>query len=142
MWVVGQQIGALSCTGLGYWVVFDAMGVAVSRVVPGWLAMRSDAKTKVRRPYGCVFSFYPVRSVTLMGDGRNARVETVLMFAQAVYLMFASVYVCKEAVEHLLLSWGAHGHGHGHGGGSTGSAVHAGAEAHHHHLAEEGGNNG
>ena len=45
---------------------------------------------------------------------RNGRVETVLMFAQAVYLMFSSVYVCKETVEHLLLSSGE-GHHHHHG---------------------------
>lgn len=31
---------------------------------------------------------------------------TVFIFAQAVYLMFASVYVCKETVEHVLLSMG------------------------------------
>jgi len=42
------------------------------------------------------------------------------MFAQAVYLMFASVYVCKETIEHLLLS----------SGGSGGEAGHH----HHHHL--------
>jgi hypothetical protein len=117
MWIAGQQIGALGCTGLGYWVVFDALGVAISRVVPGWLASSRDARTKIQRPYG------------------NARVETVLMFAQAVYLMFASVYVCKEAVEHLLLSFGeGAGHGHGHG---SGGAMHAGAEGHHHHFAED-----
>lgn len=47
---------------------------------------------------------------------RNGRVETVLMFAQAVYLMFSSVYVCKETVEHLLLSsGGGEGHHHHHG---------------------------
>lgn len=47
---------------------------------------------------------------------RNGRVETVLMFAQAVYLMFSSVYVCKETVEHLLLSsGGGDGHHHHHG---------------------------
>lgn len=28
------------------------------------------------------------------------------MFAQSVYLIFASVYMCKETVEHLLLSAG------------------------------------
>ena len=36
------------------------------------------------------------------------------MFAQAVYLMFSSVYVCKESVEHVLLSSGE-GHHHHHG---------------------------
>jgi hypothetical protein len=50
------------------------------------------------------------------GAGRNARIETVLMFAQAVYLMFSSVYVCKETVEHLLLSASSgEGHHHHHG---------------------------
>ena len=47
---------------------------------------------------------------------RNAPVETVWMFAQVVYLMFSSVYVCKETVEHLLLSNGSEaGHHHHHG---------------------------
>jgi hypothetical protein len=40
------------------------------------------------------------------------------MFAQVVYLMFSSVYVCKETVEHLLLS----------NGGEAG---------HHHHFGDE-----
>jgi hypothetical protein len=43
---------------------------------------------------------------------RNSRVETVLMFTQSVYLVFASVYVCKETLEHLLLSVGEGHHHH------------------------------
>ncbi|TFK31614.1 hypothetical protein BDQ12DRAFT_739896 [Crucibulum laeve] len=107
LWVRGQQVGSLSVTGLGYWIVFDAFGVGLSKVVPGWLAsagtLGEKEKEKMRRPYG------------------NGRVETVFMFAQTVYLMFSSVYVCKETVEHLLLSAGG-GEGH-----------------HHHHGDEEGG---
>lgn len=38
--------------------------------------------------------------------------ETVVAFAQSVYLIFASVYVCKETVEHLLLSSGEGHHHH------------------------------
>jgi hypothetical protein len=53
------------------------------------------------------------------------------MFAQSVYLVFSSVYVCKETVEHMLLTAGG-GVGHGHGNGA-----HAGAEGHHHHGAGE-----
>jgi hypothetical protein len=34
------------------------------------------------------------------------------MFAQVVYLGFSSVYVCKETVEHLLLSAGGGHHHH------------------------------
>ena len=47
-------------------------------------------------------------------DGRNARVETLMIYAQSIYLIFASVYVCKETVEHLLL---ASGEGHHHHAG-------------------------
>ena len=53
LWITGQQVGSLSCTGLGYWVVFDAFGVALGHILPNYLArvsMRSDS----RRPYGCV----------------------------------------------------------------------------------------
>lgn len=42
---------------------------------------------------------------------RNARLETLAVFAQSIYLIFTSVYVSKEAVEHMLLS---HGEGHHH----------------------------
>lgn len=52
LWVVGQQVGSLACTGLGYWVVFDAIGVGIGRVLPSWLAQKQDKK--IRRPYGCV----------------------------------------------------------------------------------------
>ncbi|KAF7798184.1 hypothetical protein EIP86_009401 [Pleurotus ostreatoroseus] len=54
LWVVGQQIGSLSCTGLGYWVVFDAFGVALGRVLPGYLA-KPDTQGGMRRPYGIAF---------------------------------------------------------------------------------------
>lgn len=47
----------------------------------------------------------------------SARYGTSLLFAQCVYLMFAGVYVAKEAVEHMLLSAGGNAHGHRHGGG-------------------------
>ncbi|KAF8064852.1 hypothetical protein FPV67DRAFT_1419729 [Lyophyllum atratum] len=110
LWVSGQQIGSLSTTGLGYWVVFDAFGVGLGGVVPRWLQGQGPntdggKKSSIRRSYG------------------NAPVQTVLMFAQAVYLMFSSVYVCKETVEHLLLSAG------GNGGGAEGG--------HHHHRGDE-----
>ena len=49
---------------------------------------------------------------------RDAPIETVLLFAQVVYLMFSSVYVCKETVEHILLSAGSE-------------------EGHHHHFGDE-----
>ncbi|EJF61727.1 PAP2-domain-containing protein [Dichomitus squalens LYAD-421 SS1] len=93
LWITGQQVGSLACTGLGYWVVFDAFGVALGHVLPNYLT-RPSMQTETRRPYG------------------NARVETVMAFAQSVYLIFTSVYVCKETVEHLLLSSGEGHHHH------------------------------
>ncbi|OJT05934.1 hypothetical protein TRAPUB_3224 [Trametes pubescens] len=95
LWITGQQVGSLSCTGLGYWVVFDAIGVALGHILPNYLA-RPDMRAETRRPYG------------------NARIETVMTFAQSVYLIFTSVYVCKETLEHILLSSGE-GHHHHHG---------------------------
>lgn len=59
----------------------------------------------------CVHKFYFLYFVESMD--RNGRLKTVLMFAQAVYLLFAAVYVCKETVEHILLSLGE-GNGEGH----------------------------
>lgn len=52
LWVTGQQVGSLSCTGLGYWVVFDSFGVALTGVVPGWLASGLKREESLRRPYG------------------------------------------------------------------------------------------
>ncbi|KAI0043057.1 hypothetical protein FA95DRAFT_1499203 [Auriscalpium vulgare] len=93
LWVSGQQVGSLACTGLGYWAVFDALGVAVARVLPAYLR-KPTSQSRSRRPYG------------------NKRVETVALFTQAVYLMFSAVYVFKETVEHLLLSAGEGHHHH------------------------------
>lgn len=57
VWVTGQRTGSLSCTGLGYWVVFDSFGVALSRIVPGYLA-RDSMQSRNRRTYGYAsFSF-------------------------------------------------------------------------------------
>uniref|UniRef100_A0A0W0F0L4 Cation efflux protein transmembrane domain-containing protein n=1 Tax=Moniliophthora roreri TaxID=221103 RepID=A0A0W0F0L4_MONRR len=105
LWVSGQQNGSLSATGLGYWVVYDAFGIGVERVLPGYLSRQKQTGTK-RRYYG------------------DARIETVMQFAQSVYLMFAAVYICKETVEHVLLSAGS---------SSSGVGEH---EGHHHHHAD------
>ncbi|EKM78211.1 hypothetical protein AGABI1DRAFT_121370 [Agaricus bisporus var. burnettii JB137-S8] len=101
LWVCGQRIGSLSCTGIGYWVVFDSLGVGISKVFPPWLNSKKDTlrnarekeRAMLKRPYG------------------QKRVLTVFMFAQVVYLLFAAVYVCKETIEHVLL---AAGNGHHH----------------------------
>ncbi|KAK7049399.1 hypothetical protein VNI00_006000 [Paramarasmius palmivorus] len=102
LWVSGQQNGSLAATGLGYWVVYDAFGVSVEHVLPGYLSRQEQVSPR-KRYYG------------------NARIETVLQFSQSVYLMFAAVYICKETVEHVLLSAG------------PASGEH---EGHHHHHAD------
>lgn len=70
LWVSGQQAGSLACTGLGYWVVFDSIGLALSRNFDfglGSVVNRLDGRATanpmetdkgreaIRRPYGYVF---------------------------------------------------------------------------------------
>ncbi|KAG6810098.1 hypothetical protein H0H92_013288 [Tricholoma furcatifolium] len=102
LWVAGQSIGSLSVTGLGYWVVFDAFGVGLGDVLRRFVAPTSKGAW-----YG------PSPS------------KTVLLFGQAVYLLFSSVYICKETVEHLLLS------------ASPASTAGSGGDGHHHHHGDE-----
>jgi hypothetical protein len=52
LWITGQGIGSLACIGLGYWVVFDAIGVVVNKILPAYLH-RPVPKARVRRPFGC-----------------------------------------------------------------------------------------
>jgi hypothetical protein len=60
LWVCGQRTGSLSCTGIGYWVVFDSFGVGVGSVLPGWLNSKDDElmntrereREALKRPYG------------------------------------------------------------------------------------------
>jgi len=51
-----------------------------------------------------------------MGICRPQRMEVVRLFAQAVYLLFLAVYICKKTVEHLLLT---------------------SSDSHHHHRTDE-----
>ena len=47
MWVTGQQVGSLSVTGVGYWVVFDSFGAWM-----GGVRTRLGSPKGLRRPYG------------------------------------------------------------------------------------------
>lgn len=66
LWVVGQQVGSLSCTGLGYLVVSDAFGVGLARVLPGYLA-RPSSGSGMNRPYGWVL-LLATSQTTLTGN--------------------------------------------------------------------------
>ncbi|BEJ11492.1 hypothetical protein CspHIS471_0109140 [Cutaneotrichosporon sp. HIS471] len=101
LWVEGQMSGWRCLTAAGYLVVFDAMGMGVN------LFARTDRLgwRSLRRPYG------------------PSRVTSLLCFSQSVFLIFAAVYIAKEALEQVVLGAGAHdhaggsshGHGHSHG---------------------------
>ena len=52
MWIIGQSVGSLACTGLGYWVVFDAIGVVVTTILPVYFR-QPVLKGPIRRPFGC-----------------------------------------------------------------------------------------
>lgn len=42
LWTRGQSIGSLACTGLGYWVVFDALGVAGPVIIARQMRAKTD----------------------------------------------------------------------------------------------------
>jgi hypothetical protein len=94
VWVEGQKCGSLSAAGFGYWVVFDAFGVILAKVLPRLLARNSSQGSS--RSYG------------------NARMESLALFAQSIYLVFTSIYICKETVEHVLLTANEAGETHHH----------------------------
>ena len=70
----GQQAGSLACTDLGYWVVFDSIGLALNcdfdfglvsiasrlgrrgTVNQNNLLVNNRDREAIRRPYGYVFS--------------------------------------------------------------------------------------
>ncbi|WFD36629.1 hypothetical protein MCUN1_003514 [Malassezia cuniculi] len=96
LWVYGQMRDSLALIGLGFLVVFDALGVlslvSSYALEAAWLSSVDSARVSdsppgaLRRPYG-------VR-----------RAETLMYFAELVYLVFAGMYMCKENMEHALLA--------------------------------------
>ncbi|CBQ71297.1 conserved hypothetical protein [Sporisorium reilianum SRZ2] len=100
LWMAGQEVDSLSATGLGYLVVFDAMGIlssAISDWALEWEQHASDLRRRSGKPEGA----------TLKRPYGMHRVSTLLHFVQTIYLLFASVYVLKESVEHALLEGGS-----------------------------------
>ncbi|WWC72408.1 uncharacterized protein I206_106370 [Kwoniella pini CBS 10737] len=96
LWVEGQMSGWRCLAGVGYLVVFDAIGIAVEMVARN----EGSGYNTIRRPYG------------------PSRYMSLLYFTQSLFLVFAAVYIAKEAIEQVILGAGAHDHsggGHGHG---------------------------
>lgn len=90
IWISGQTNDLISVTGLGYLVVFDALG-SWNEVLAQWISFaKRDADSKIDRHN--VATSYAAH-----------RVPTLLNFVQTIYLLFAAVYLCKESVEHVLL---------------------------------------
>jgi hypothetical protein len=99
LWIRGQSGESLSVTGLGYLIVFDSISALFTLLTERELTQSMGQS--LRNSYG------------------NARIGVAWNFAQSVYLIFSSVYVLKEAVEHVLLMHGPmdeDSHGAGHGG--------------------------
>lgn len=108
LWMAGQEVDSLSATGLGYLVVFDAMGILSSAMADWaleWEQHAADLRLRNGKSEGAV----------LTRPYGMHRVSTLLHFVQTIYLLFASVYVLKESVEHALLE----------GGGSNTASVEA-----------------
>lgn len=103
-------MGGYRClAGIGYLVVFDAMGVGVGVVARGGEGWRS-----VRTPYGYVLHLGLVEVLTT----RMTRFLSLLYFSQCLFLVFSAVYIAKESLEQVVLG------GHEHGGHSHGHAEH------------------
>jgi hypothetical protein len=51
VWVMGQHVESLACTGLAYWVVFD--GISAILAVYGSLVDAGSWQGSLRLPYGC-----------------------------------------------------------------------------------------
>ncbi|KAJ9125411.1 hypothetical protein QFC22_000371 [Naganishia vaughanmartiniae] len=97
LWVDGQLHGNVSMTGLGYMLVFDAMGLFL-QVWGGRLTNGVAAQSTIANPFGAY------------------RRESLYYFVQAIFLLFAATYIAKESLEHMLMT-GEHGsetqhHGH------------------------------
>ncbi len=119
LWMAGQELDSLSATGLGYLVVFDAMGI-LSSAISDWLLEWEQHATDLRLRTG------KLETTLLRRPYGMYRVSTLLQFVQTIYLLFASVYVLKESVEHALLEGGgsgAHEHAHTHAEAPKGIAM-------------------
>ena len=53
LWVLAQHSESLACTGVAYWVAFDAFGVVAG--VYGKLIEAGAGQGSLRLPYGWVF---------------------------------------------------------------------------------------
>lgn len=54
LWIAGQSHGSLACTGLGYWIVFDSLGVTLSSKAFPSLWSLGTQYVDLRKPFGCV----------------------------------------------------------------------------------------
>lgn len=113
LWVEGQMSGWRCLAGVGYLVVFDAIGVGVSYVGGD----RGEGTRSLQRPYGQAFSLSP--SGFELNSHRMPRLVALLYFGQSLFLVFAAVYIAKESIEQVVLGSEAHEHpvggAHGHG---------------------------
>ncbi|KAK0523461.1 hypothetical protein OC834_005895 [Tilletia horrida] len=106
LWVSGQARDSLAVTGLGYLVVFDALGV-LNPVAAAWMTGLEGARRRRKAEEKALSNPYGAAGPVKEGDVRRPygahRTSTLLHFTQSIYLLFAALYVCKESVEHALL---------------------------------------
>ncbi|CAD6954268.1 unnamed protein product [Tilletia controversa] len=106
LWVSGQARDSLAVTGLGYLVVFDALGV-INPVCAAWMTGLEGARRRRKAEEKALGSPFRASGPVKEGDVRRPygahRTSTLLHFTQAIYLLFSAIYVCKESVEHALL---------------------------------------
>lgn len=118
------------------------------------VSIHLGCRSRIYRSRMHIYSFLPLSFYTpKLTHLSPARTQTTLLFAQCVYLMFAGVYVAKEAIEHIMLS-GGHSHANSQSQSPASAAFNAstgvitrglglygagemGIDGHHHHWGDE-----
>ena len=104
---LASNVGSSSGTGLRYWVVFASFGVTLKDVVPGWLTSSSTSWSAVE---GTLWvrsnSFKHDFTFTYTSSPEKGTLRDGVGVCASGLSRFFFVYVCKESVEHLLLSAG------------------------------------
>ncbi|WFD43057.1 hypothetical protein MPSI1_001709 [Malassezia psittaci] len=103
LWVTGLVRDSLALVGLGFLVVFDAVGLLTTI----WLQHIEASRRKQTDPQ-TLDSQTGSGSEKLLADIKRPyglrRLETLSDFSLMVFLMFSGIYMCKENVEHALLA--------------------------------------
>lgn len=102
LWVLGLVRDSLALVGLGFLLVFDALGLLST----AWMQVLDTARRSQvdAARQSTLAASAPASTTSIKRPFGLRRLETLLDFSLVVYLLFAGIYMCKENVEHALLA--------------------------------------